>query len=77
MASAYAFGNVTDESSCRSSSNVLVLHVLFILSTPMSSERMVVLCDIINLPDLIEWAGTKTVKQVLEKKMTYIRIGEI
>ena len=64
MASAYAFGNVTDDSGYSSSTNVLVLHV-----PHQWLLKIRPCCTIImRLPGLIEWAGIKAVKHVMGKK---------
>ena len=61
MASAYAFGNVTDDSGYSNSTSVLLLHV------PHQWLLKIWLCStiVMSLPDLIEWAGIKAVKQVM------------
>lgn len=57
------------ESSCSSSCS-------FSPSTPVASENMDVLYDKMSLPDLIEWAATETVKQVMGKNWLMKELGK-
>ena len=42
--------------------------MFFFSFTPVASENMDVLYDNMGLPDLIKWAGTEAVKQVIGEK---------